>query len=921
VFSAGAAASGSVTACRRVLLWLCLIAALPILVPFAAAQTDVSGSIAGTVTDPTGALVPQAKVTLNGANHFSQSVLSDDFGVFRFSVVAPGKYSITAQARGFSLYTLNDVAVRSAQSVRLNLSMRIEVQQQQVQITGDELDSAPAHNASAMILRRPELDTLSDNPQDLQLELQAMAGSTPGSPTQFYVDGFTAGKLPPKSSIREIRINENPYSAEYDKTGFSRVEIFTKPGTEKMHGDLFMLGNQSAVNSRNPYVFSQPSYSSIYELADVNGPLTKAASYFLSAESQHYESQSFIHAVTNTGAAYNAAVPSPQTGVDLTPRIDLQVNPDNVLTARYELNWATQNNLLASQFFLPSQAIDTSNNQQTLRVGDTQTYGPHVVNETRFQYVRIRNHQLSQYDSPTIVVEGAFTGGGNNLGTIHDRQDQYELQDYASVAAGAHFVRIGGRWRATRDSNYSTSDFNGQYIFGSLADYDAGQPTQFSITTGQPGVAVLVQDLGLYAEDEWKFNPTMTLAYGMRFETQNHIHDHADFAPRLSYSWAIGGSAHKASNTVVRAGIGLFYDRFTSDLVLNAERQNGIVQQEYIVQNPSWPAFPATGSLGLPTIYRIAPDLHAPYSADESIEVDETFQKVLTLSATLQHSRGIDLLLTRNINAPLPGTYPADPIRPLGTNQNIYEYDSEGASKRTRLLVSFHLTLKPVLFYGSWTLGSTTADTAGASSFPSNQYDLHQDWGRAANDIRAQGYVGGLVSLPWNLQMTPFLVAQSSTPFNITVGQDLNGDTQFNDRPAFATDLSRPSVYRTRYGNFDADPIAGQKIIPINYGNGPSLTMLNFTLLRNFNFGPAVPGSSAAPAAKPDGNKIKEHIERKYNLALGFEAQNILNIVNPAAPVGVLESPLFGQYTSLSSTLFSNTEANRIFYLNLRLSF
>jgi hypothetical protein len=859
---------------------------------------------------------------LNGANHFSQAVFSDDFGVFRFPAVAPGKYSIMAQARGFSLYTLNDVTVRSGQSVRLNLSMKIEVQQQQVQITGEELDSSPTHNAGAMILRRPELDTLSDNPQDLQLELQAMAGSTPGSPTQFYVDGFTTGKLPPKSSIREVRINENPYSAEYDKAGFSRVEIFTKPGTEKLHGDLFLLGNQSAVNSRNPYVFSQPSYSSIYELADINGPLTKAASYFLSAESQHYESQSFIHAVTGAdGAAYNAAVSSPQNGVDLTPRIDLQVNPDNVLTARYELNWATQDDLLASQFFLPSQAIDTRNNQQTLQLSDTQMYGPHVVNETRFQYVRIRNNQLSQNDSPTIVVEGAFTGGGNNLGTIHDRQDQYELQDYASVAAGTHFLRIGGRWRAARDSNYSTSDFNGQYIFGSLDNYAAGQPTQFSITTGQAGIAVLVQDLGLYVEDEWKFNPTMTLAYGMRFETQNHIHDHADFAPRLSYSWAVGGSAHKASTTVLRAGIGIFYDRFTSDLVLNAERQNGIVQQEYIVQNPSWPTFPAPGSLSLPTIYRIEPALHAPYTADESIEIDETFQKMLTLSATLQHSRGIDQLLTRNINAPLPGTYPADPIRPLGTNQNIYQYDSEGASKRTRLLVSFHLTVKPVLFYGSWTLGSTTADSAGASSFPSDQYDLHVDWGRAANDIRAQGYVGGLVSLPWNLQMTPFLVAQSSTPFNITVGQDLNGDTQFNDRPAFATDLSRPSVYRTRYGNFDADPIAGQKIIPINYGDGPSLTMLNFTLLRNFNFGPAVPGAATAPPAKADGKKAKEHIERKYNLALGFEAQNILNIVNPAPPVGVLESPLFGQYTSLSSTLFSNTEANRIFYLNLRLSF
>jgi hypothetical protein len=91
LFFAGVLATGSVTACRRIVLWVCLVAAFQVLPRFAVAQTDVSGSIAGTVTDPTGALVPEAKVTLNGANHFSQAVFSDDFGVFRFPAIAPGQ--------------------------------------------------------------------------------------------------------------------------------------------------------------------------------------------------------------------------------------------------------------------------------------------------------------------------------------------------------------------------------------------------------------------------------------------------------------------------------------------------------------------------------------------------------------------------------------------------------------------------------------------------------------------------------------------------------------------------------------------------------------------------------------------------------------------------------------------------------------
>ncbi|MBT9333204.1 TonB-dependent receptor [Paracidobacterium acidisoli] len=907
------------------LLWAGLLFTFWLCAPKILAQTtpgNAPGTVSGTVLDPEGALVRAAKIALISADHLSQATQSDDFGVFRFPDVAPGRYTITAQATGFSLFALSDVDVQPGQNVRLNLRIRIEVQQQQVQISGQTLDTSPDQNASAMILRRPELDTLPDNPQDLQLQLQVMAGSDPESPTQFYVDGFTSGKLPPKSAIREIRINENPYSAEYDKVGFSRVEIFTKPGTEKLHGDLFLLGNDSALNSRNPYVSTQPSYSSVYALGDVNGPLSKFASYFLSVESQRYESQSFIHAVTTPGgAAYDAAVPSPQTGLDLTPRFDFQAGKDQTVTVRYEINRATQDDLLSSSFSLPSQAISTRNVQQTLQISDTQMYGAHVVNETRFQYVRTRNHQIAASSLPTIVVQGAFTGGGNNLGTVIDKQDQYELQNYASVAAGAHFLRFGGRWRATRDSNDSNADFNGQYIFSSLDDYAAGKPSLFSLTTGQSKIAILAQDLGLYAEDEWKLHPNMTLAYGLRFETQNHIHDHADFAPRLSYSWAIGATDKKAASTILRAGAGIFYNRFTPDLVLTAERQNGIVQQEYLVENPSYPNFPPPNGSSSPTIYRIAPLLHAPYTAEESIEIDETLRKILTLSATWQYSRGIDLLLTRNINAPLPGTFPASPVRPLGTNENIYEYESEGASKRNRLLVRFHLTTGPVLLYGSWTLGWNKANTAGPASFPSNQYDLHADWGRASNDIRAQGYLGGVINLPWSLQATPFLVMQSATPFNITIGQDLNGDAQFNDRPAFATDLNRPSVYRTRYGNFDADPLPGQTIVPINYANGPSQTMLNFTLLRSIGFGPAVQDSAPAAPAAAGGKKKKTPVERKYNLALGFEAQNILNNVNPAPPVGVLESPLFGQYTALSSSLFSSTEANRIFYLNLRLSF
>ena len=116
------------------------------------------------------------------------------------------------------------------------------------------MDVDPENNAGAIILKDKDLEALSDDPDELMSELQALAGPSAGpNGGQIYIDGFTGGQLPPKASIREIRINQNPFSAEYDKLGYGRIEIFTKPGTDKFHGQLFLIGNTAGFNSRNPF--------------------------------------------------------------------------------------------------------------------------------------------------------------------------------------------------------------------------------------------------------------------------------------------------------------------------------------------------------------------------------------------------------------------------------------------------------------------------------------------------------------------------------------------------------------------------------------------------------------------------------------------------------------------------------------------
>lgn len=916
-----------------------------------------TGAVAGTVVDPLGAALPNAKVTATRAGATPVAAAVDGLGHYSVTGLPPGVYAIEAQAIGFRTARKEGVRVAAGAVQQVTFTLKIEVQQEQVQVSDTAVDSSPEKNGGALVLKGKDLDVLSDDPAEMQMQLQALAGGD----SQFFVDGFSGGKLPPKSSIRAIMINQSPYSAQYDSPGWGRIEIYTKPGADKLHGMLWMDGNDSAMNSRNPFVTTQPPYYSYAYSGYLNGPIKKVASYFVDVDRRQAVNDSIVNAVVLDSslnqAPFSQAIASPSGDTSVALRSDLQVNKVQSLMLRYQMDRSTATNGGIGQFSLPSQAIDSNSTEQVLRISDTQTYGAKVLNDTRFQYIRDRNNQSAQTQGPTIAVQGAFTGGGGNQGTSRDNQDHYEFQDYASISAGTHDVNFGGRLRAMRDSNYSTANFNGQYTFASLAAYQiteqgikngltpaairaaGGGASMFSQTEGTPSIAVTLIDTGLYAEDNWKLVPGMTLSYGLRFETQTQIHDHADFGPRVALSWAVSGGKNKPPRAVIRTGYGFFYQRFSSGNLLQAQRQNGVMEHALTVNSPDfYPAVCTADSsacagaqVSSPAIYRISPTLRSPYTMMGGIGVDKPLGKHGSMSANYTYSRVEHRFLTRNINAPLPGTFdPADPasgVHPLGTNENIFEYDSEGMSEKNQLQLNGGVHAKGLSLFGYYMLGKSNADTAGG--FPSNQYDLHQDYGRASNDVRNTAYVYGYSQLPWGISLSPLVMFQSSSPFNIVVGQDLNGDTIFNDRPAFATDLSRASVYRTKWGVFDAQPIAGQTIIPINYGKGPGMVMANLRVNKSFSFGPALPSPPAPPAAaaakdgktesKTPAKPMKTPIQRKYNLTLNVAGDNILNHVNLAPPVGVLGSPLFGTSTALAG--FGSGSANRTVTLSMNLQF
>ncbi len=980
-----------------VLLFAALAPAMP-------AQT-ASGALRGRITDPSGAVIPQATIAATTADGKTATTVTNAQGVYEFKGLAPGDYTVTVTAKGFSVDQEEAVKVTAGQVEQFDIALSIAVEKENVEVQEESptVDVSPENSAGTLILKGKDLDALSDDPDELSSELQALAGPSAGpNGGQIYVDGFTAGQLPPKSAIREIRINQNPFSAEYDKLGYGRIEIFTKPGTDKYHGQFMLNGNSSAFNALNPFVTETPGYYSEIFNGNISGPLGKNASFFITAQQRDIDNVSVIVAQVlgpgNTIVPFNGTVPSPARRLNISPRLDFQLSQKNTLTVRYQYVRNIQDNEGIGQFSLPSVGYNSNSTEQTVQISDTQVISPTMVNETRFQYIRDSDNQVPLSTDPELIVQGAFTGGGSAQGTVVSNQDHYELQNYTSIAHGKHFIKFGGRLRGTLFSSTQDSGFNGSYNFSSLTAYQitevgiqeglppteirkmGGGASQFSLVAGQPLSDVSMIDVGLYAEDEWRIRPNVSLSYGVRYETQTGIPYEGDWAPRISLAWGLGhGKAQP--KTVLRGGYGIFYDRFSYDYLLQAERYNGITQQQYIVANPNfYPLIPTPSQLGKlcqpptpcqlsPTVYQVQSNLHVPYTMEAAFSVERQVTKNATLSVTYLNSRGVHQLFLRNANAPLPGTYPPDNpiIRPLGGNTNVYQYNSGGVFEQNQLIVNGRVSIGNKLsLFGFYSLGYANSDLGsggpiaiagggggfggffgggggGSPQFLTNSYDPMEDYGRAAFDVRNRMFVGGTISLPYALRLSPFILADSGSPFNIIVGQDLNGDSIFNDRPALVSAAgSSGTVKVTPYGTFNTVPIPGQSITPINYGSAQSLFTLNLRLSKTFGLGPKVESHAASGGmhggpgggghggglggrglAGPGGGPFifSGETSRKYNLTFSVSARNLLNNVNYAPPIGNLDSPLFGTSNALAGAPFSSGSANRRIDLQMLFSF
>jgi hypothetical protein len=957
------------------ILFLLALLALPL-----AAQT--TGSLTGQITDETGASIPAATVSVLKAGALVKTVTTNEQGQFSVPNLLPGTYALRVTHFGFTNVETR-LQLAAGQKATFNSQLKLQTEAQSVTVQGESVGTVSvdaSQNAGALVLKQEEIDALPDDPDDLATDLQELAGPSAGpNGGQIYIDGFTGGRLPPKESIREIRINQNPFSSEYDKLGYGRIEILTKPGTDKWHGQAFFNDSDSIFNARNPFLDFSPNFSSRQYGGNVSGALNKKTSLFFDIEERDINDSGVIVAdilnPSNAISPFSTAIPTPQRRFDFSPRLDYQLNTTNTLVVKYSYLHNTVTDSGVGNFNLASQGINTSSYENSIQLTETAVLSPKAINETRFRWLRDSETDTAQQNGTTINVSSAFVSGGISTPKSITGLDNYEVQNYTSLTEGTQAFKFGVRLRTYQYNQNIPSNFLGTFLFagepnpadpsgppltsieqyqGTLQGLPGYAPSQFSISTGNPKATINMVDAGIFLQDDWRLKPNLTVNFGLRYEIQNLISDYGDWAPRFGFAWSPDSKGNKQGKTVIRGGWGIFYDRFQYSYGINAQIYNGTTIERYIVTDPSvlasFPtpppasAYTAVGQ----TIDQIDPHFRAEYNMQGALGIERALPKNSRIAVNFMNTRGEHMYLTRNINAPDP--YLPDDARPYQStlgDENIYNYESNGIYRQNQMIVSFNTAFVPGTSLFSWyTLQSAHSNTDGIGSSPANQYDLAADYSRAAFDVRNRLFFGGSSTFRWGIRLSPFLTYQSSRPFNITDGYDYLDTSLYNERPAFTSlPCGSPNVICTPYGKFDTQPGPGDTIIPRNYGNGPSQFSLNIRLAKTWGFGESTTGPAGGNRGGGGGGGPRgggggyggpgggrggpmggmfgdASTGKKYNLTLTAQARNLFNTVNYANPIGVITSPLFGASNQLANTGPGGSNAeNRRLEFGLRFAF
>jgi len=735
---------------------VCSVSLIILIAAALVAAQQSRGSLRGVITDELGAVIVGANVTLTDATGAQKKTTTNGDGVYTFAGLAPGKYSLQAIAPNFAPTENKEVDITNArQTVDLTLRVTIE---EKVTVAEIPVSTEATNNANQTVIAGKDLDALPDDPDELAAALQALAGPSVGpNGGQIFIDGFSGSTMPSKDSIREIRINQNPFAAENDQPS-ARIDILTRPGTDKFRGGTSINFNDESLNSRNPFAVNSSTRTPFqirqYDM-NISGPIVKKkASFFFNLGRVETDDNELVKAsvlddnlnVVDFGEAFVV----PKRNLFFSPRLDYAINADNTLVVRYNYNRLSVDSQGLGGFNLPERAFDTLSVNHQLQVTETAILNPTTINETRFQFSHVRFDQTGDNSIPALDVSGSFGSGGSQVGHSNNKRTAWELNNFTAKQRGTHAIKFGGRIRhikidETNDGNYGgTWTFTGGFGVDSIERYQltlklqeqgltpaqiraaGGGATSFRINAGNPFADVSQTDYGVFIQDDWRIRPNITLSYGLRYEIQTNAASKYDFAPRVAVAWSPGAAnSARPPKMVIRVGTGFFYNRFSESNTLQANRFDGVDVIQTAITEPfdrssppsvieqqlpnvaavynilnQWSPTAVPSVTGLPatqqTTWLVDPNLQNPMVWVLGTQVERQLPRNITMFLGFFNLRIVHVIRARDINAPLPFTITEltpNGIRPDPTKGEINRYEASGQFNQRQFFIGFNSRL------------------------------------------------------------------------------------------------------------------------------------------------------------------------------------------------------------------------------------
>ncbi len=825
-----------------------------------AQRAPQTAAITGMVLDPSGASTPDASVTLKqGSSTVRAQGKTDAQGRFRFDGVPPGNYSIEVQREGFKK-SVTSLKVSTQAPAPLTITLAIEEVSSEVSVSGEEsvqVSTDPTENRDTATVDQGLLENVPVFDQDYVATMSAFLDSASlgtGGP-QVMVNGVEVSSvIASASTIQEVRINQNPYSAEISRPGRGTIEIITKDPTSAYHGTFNFLFRDSVFNARDPFsLVRPPEQRRIYE-GSFGGPIphSKSWSFMLSGHRQEEDLQSIVYAQGPSGLIQET-VPSPKRDSQVSLRIAHQFSTNHSVSWQYN-DWEyPSSNQGVGGNVLPEAATNSDQVEREFIFSDRWAPSPKWLSQ--FQVLIGQEHHAltSVNDAQQVVVQGAFTSGGAQIDLLNT-ENHVQLNEIVSWSGGKHFVKFGVNVPdISRRGIENHNNFGGTFNFSSLADYTAQQPYSYQQQAGAGKVVYWQAELGGFVQDDYRVRPNLTLSLGLRYNWQNYLYDNKQFAPRFAFAY----SPVKSGNLVFRGGGGIFFDRTGPNPIGNVLLYDGQRIQSYLLIDPSYPD-PFVNGVTLasqPTnIVEFDPSIREPYTIQYSIGVERQINKRLTIAATYSGSRGVDLFRSVDINAPLGPDYLTVPNPVFGFVQQI-ESAGRQAGNSLDITVRGSLTrrLSGLIQY---TLGSTYNNTGGINWYPASQFDFSGEWGRADFDQRHRLNLLESYNAGKSFTIGVGLALATGKPYTETTGLDPFHTGLANERP---DGVSRNSL------------------------QGPGTANVDLRVSRDFFLS-------------------KDKKEKGKVITIGVDAFDVINHVNFTGYVGDLSSPFFGQAVSAFPT-------------------